>query len=474
MNPNSSQLLEEGMIHSKMLQAQSLPNERGLCRFVPQDSAMGRWFADLGRLAQSHRTPDIRDLVGRGVIIEHDDEEDASELVASLARMNGFAFRVLDRAADQAESVQDPAAGVTLCWVPQVFWSSPSDFDMEPAVDSGRVVRIADGVLDPAFRTLVSWIEHNELGADGGATVFVTSIPNPNDMPEQVRRAGRFDRRISMPCFDNETRGQGFIDALGAERADESLTNAAARVGAIISFVLSAARRRGLTLQALRRRAWQERRRVGFADLLDFAINGTGDEDGQGASADELHRTSVHEAGHALVSWLDSIEGRPPVYASARDRGNRLGVVVAHYDSHEILSRDNTRRDYDHMVRVALAGRAAESIILGVDAVSAIGSSHDLERATAMAMRMFGTWGLPVRSGDLSAAGANLAVIGDDETHAGKARTLTLVRAYLAEQFDVVCALLRSHLELLIRVADELGKRGVLFEDDFHRLLKAA
>lgn len=462
------------MIHSKMLQAQSLPNERGLCRYVPQDSAMGRWFADLGSLAQSHRTAEIHDLVGRGVIIEHHDEEDASELVASLARMHGFAFRVLGRAADEAEGVSAQAAGVTLCWIPQVFWARPSEFDMEPSEESVRVVRIADGVLDPAFRTLVSWMEQNEFHAGSVATVFVTSISEASDVPAQLRRAGRFDRRISMPCFDNETLGHGFIDALGAERADETLTSAAARVGAVIRCVLSDARRRGLTLQALRRRAWQEHRRVGFADLLDFAVNGTGDEDGQGASAEELRRTSVHEAGHALVSWLDSVEGRPPVYASARDRGGRLGVVVAHYDSHEIFSRDNTRRDYDHMIRVALAGRAAESIVLGIDAVSAMGSSHDLECATGMAMRMFGTWGLPVRSGDMSMAGSNLAVIGDDETEIGKVRTLTIVRAYLAEQFAEVCALLRSHLELLIRVADELGTRGVMFEDDFHRLLKAA
>jgi ATP-dependent metalloprotease len=157
-----------------------------------------------------------------------------------------------------------------------------------------------------------------------------------------------------------------------------------------------------------------------------------------------------------------------------RGFGNRLGIVVAAYDSHEVRSRDNTRRDYDHMIRVALAGRAAECIVLGSDAVSATGSSQDLEHATNMAMAMLGSWGLPMRSGDMSVAGSNLAVVGEDDKRVGREHTMKIVRTYLSEQFDAVCTLLNGHRELLDRIAAELGARVVLFEDDFHRLLQGA
>ena len=121
----------------------------------------------------------------------------------------------------------------------------------------------------------------------------------------------------------------------------------------------------------------------------------------------------------------------------------------------ERLRHDNTRRDIDHRIRVCLAGRVAENLLIGRDGVSAAGAARDLECASALAYRMFSEWGLPV-----SHEGSdNLAVFGEVVSEAERARVSRLVRDYLSDQFKAVENLLRCNSTLLRSIAHELAEK---------------
>ncbi|MDP9467333.1 MAG: AAA family ATPase [Chloroflexota bacterium] len=108
-------------------------------------------------------------------------------------------------------------------------------------------------------------------------------------------------------------------------------------------------------------------------------------------AADEIQRTAVHEAGHALfrlveVGRWDAIGF---VQVSARNEG-QLGSTD--YDEFDVET--HTRERIVAIIAEGLAGREAERLLLG--SVSS-GAAADLQRVNALADRAAGDWGLSTR-----------------------------------------------------------------------------
>jgi len=144
--------------------------------------------------------------------------------------------------------------------------------------------------------------------------------------------------------------------------------------------------------------------------------------------------------------------------------------MVPSHDAAEQTTSDDTRRDLDHNIRVALAGRAAEALLLGDDAISAAGSEGDLRHASVLATNMFGQWGLSLEIGACHGPASNLYLISEAPGDLEKARIADLVREYLRKQYHLCYAILEKNRSLLRCIADELSTRGFLFQDDFERL----
>jgi len=110
----------------------------------------------------------------------------------------------------------------------------------------------------------------------------------------------------------------------------------------------------------------------------------------------EMRRTAVHEAGHALVG---EIERPGSVHqATVLPRGRALGFVESLPDSD---FSSITTSDVRTRIRTALAGRGAETLILGADQVSA-GCSQDLAVATRIATLAVSHYGMSSTVGPLS------------------------------------------------------------------------
>jgi ATP-dependent Zn protease len=118
---------------------------------------------------------------------------------------------------------------------------------------------------------------------------------------------------------------------------------------------------------------------------------------------------------------------------------------------------------------LSLAGRAAEELIFGPERVSS-GCSGDLEFCAHQARRVFSRLGFAPDQSTPGASGGNLAVAVGDLTPSQQAYFEGLTRAFLAEQYREVLALLGRHRTLLEAVADRLGWDPVVDQDELRQL----
>jgi len=94
----------------------------------------------------------------------------------------------------------------------------------------------------------------------------------------------------------------------------------------------------------------------------------------------ELHRTSVHEAGHVLVAW-HSTHAAAPIKVSVVPRGHTNGFA----QTQDLEKSHQSEAELFDRLTVLLAGRVAEEVVLGDPST---GASNDLERATELAYEM--------------------------------------------------------------------------------------
>ena len=102
---------------------------------------------------------------------------------------------------------------------------------------------------------------------------------------------------------------------------------------------------------------------------------------------DEKERTAYHEAGHALIAWM--LPNVDPVHkVTIIPRGRALGVT-------QLLPEEESYhmgecKLHDQLVMI-MGGRAAEKVIYNEYSA---GAEDDLKRATQLARRMVGYWGM--------------------------------------------------------------------------------
>ena len=125
------------------------------------------------------------------------------------------------------------------------------------------------------------------------------------------------------------------------------------------------------------------------------------------ASRKDLKVTAIHEAGHAVATYL--LPTQPPVrHISIVPRGQSLGATW----SMPIGDTSNLTRNemYEEIVTL-LGGRVAEALFLGDISV---GASNDIDRATKLAKDMVARYGMCERLGTVSYLDGGEVFIGRD------------------------------------------------------------
>lgn len=185
----------------------------------------------------------------------------------------------------------------------------------------------------------------------------------------------------------------------------------------------------------------------------------------------EKQRVAVHEAGHALVSWVT------PQAALARrvsilPRGMVLGAT------HQLPAEDrhlHTRGELMARLQVLLGGYAAEQAILGDVST---GAEHDLREATWIALRMVAHYGMSKDIGPVyfehheehAFLGQRIASDGgasDATVYRIESEVCSLLREVLAHARKTV----EAHRDVFERLVEALLARETLEHSDLVGLL---
>ncbi len=181
----------------------------------------------------------------------------------------------------------------------------------------------------------------------------------------------------------------------------------------------------------------------------------------------ERRLTAYHEAGHAVV--MHALPDHDPVHQiTIVPRGQAGGMTISLPDE----DRSYLSRSYLLSQIVSLlGGRAAEQLILGDIST---GASNDIQRATSMARKMVGTYGMSDRLGTVAFDA------GHDEVFIGKSMAQTRpysektaaeideeISRIIGEAYARCLAILEENRAQLVTVAEYLLAHETMSAEDF-------
>ena len=176
----------------------------------------------------------------------------------------------------------------------------------------------------------------------------------------------------------------------------------------------------------------------------------------------ERKLTAYHEAGHAIV--MRSLPDHDPVHSvTIVPRGGAGGMTISlPEEDRSYLSRNHM---LDNIVSL-LGGRAAEALVLGDIST---GASNDIQRATSIARKMVGTYGMSEKIGTVAFdAGSDEVFIGKSMGHTRPYSEKTAaemdeeIRAIIDQCYDRARAILSQRRAALEAVAQHLLQHETL------------
>ena len=170
----------------------------------------------------------------------------------------------------------------------------------------------------------------------------------------------------------------------------------------------------------------------------------------------ERKLTAYHEAGHAVV--IHALPDHDPVHQiTIVPRGQAGGMTIF------LPEEDRSYRSKAYMTQQIvslLGGRAAEELILGDIST---GASSDIQRATAIARKMVGTYGMSEKLGNVAFdAGTDEVFIGKSMGHTRPYSEKTAaemdeeIRAIIDSAYEQCRRILTANREQLVAVAEYL------------------
>ncbi|MDD4026816.1 MAG: ATP-dependent zinc metalloprotease FtsH [Candidatus Shapirobacteria bacterium] len=222
-------------------------------------------------------------------------------------------------------------------------------------------------------------------GFEANTAVVVLAATNRGDLLDPaLLRPGRFDRRVVLELPDLEARqeilkihakGKPFEEDVNWERVAKSTVG------------FSGAELENMLNEAAIGAARINKTKINMKDIDDASLKvKLGAEKRRSQTDEDKLMTAYHEAGHALVNYVEGLD--PVSKISIISRGSALGFTlippqkdIIHYTKSKLIKQ----------MAMVMGGRAAEEIIFG-DITT--GASSDISNATNMARNMVVEWGM--------------------------------------------------------------------------------
>jgi cell division protease FtsH len=169
---------------------------------------------------------------------------------------------------------------------------------------------------------------------------------------------------------------------------------------------------------------------------------------------------AYHEAGHALMSYLMGAAA-PVQKVTIVSRGNALGYTLHLSEEDRYME---TKEELIDLMKIALAGRAAEQVVFGR---VTNGAASDLEKATEIARSMVFEWGMSEIVTSRTLRADNYAL--SEETK----RLRDHEQARLTDEaYAEALRLVAKHRASLDRLARELLEKETLVRDEVLQILE--
>src|SRR4051794_12058548 len=290
------------------------------------------------------------------------------------------------------------------------------------------------------------------------AQVVVMGASNRlQDLDAALLRPGRFDRQVLVGPPDLAGREEILgVHTRGKPLGDDVDLKAIARQTA----GLTGAELENIANEAAifaGRAGQQQLRQVDFDDAMERVVAGL--QQRKVVTEKERRILAYHEAGHAVMSHLTG-DLLPVHKVTIVSRGQALGYTLNMPNEERYL---HTTEEFADLLKVYLAGRAAEQIVFGR---VTNGAANDLEKATEVARAMVFEWGMSNASASRTMRADNYAL--SEETK----RLRDQEQARLTDDaYEEAMRLLQKHRAVLDRIARALLEHETLDKDELGALV---
>lgn len=300
--------------------------------------------------------------------------------------------------------------------------------------------------------------EMDGFGSNSGV-ICLAATNRVDILDKALLRAGRFDRQIFVDLPDISDREAIFKVHLRNIKTVENLDiellarQTAGFSGADIANVCNEA-----ALIAAR----NNKKVVGIEDFnaaIDRIIGGL-EKKNKITTDEEKRGISVHEAGHATVSWHLRY-GDPLVKVTIVPRGKALGAAWYMPEERQLVPAQAL---LDKICSL-MGGRASEDVFLGQVATGAL---NDLERATKIAYSLVVYYGMSEKLPNVSYYDSQNQGYGFSKPYSEERSRIIdeEVSRILTEQYERAKSILLKYKEGAEKLAHELFNREVIFTSD--------
>jgi cell division protease FtsH len=278
------------------------------------------------------------------------------------------------------------------------------------------------------------------------------------DLDAALLRPGRFDRQVLVAAPDLKGRQEILVvHTRGKPLGEDVDLKAVARQTA----GLTGAELENIANEAaiFAGRADQTQlRQVDFDDAMERVVAGL--QQRRVVTEKERRILAYHEGGHAVMSHLTG-DLLPVHKVTIVSRGQALGYTLNMPNEERYL---HTTEEFEDLLMVYLAGRAAEQIVFGR---VTNGAANDLEKATELARAMVFDYGMSGASASRTMRADNYAL--SEETKAVRDHE----QARLTDEaFAEALRLLQKHRASLDRIAQALLEKETLDKGELGALLE--
>ena len=303
-------------------------------------------------------------------------------------------------------------------------------------------------------------------GFDTNTNVIVVAATNRADVLDKaLMRAGRFDRQIYVDLPDLNERKEIFQVHLKPLKITKTLDvdflakQTPGFSGADIANVCNE------SALIAARKSRKSVSKQDFLDAVDRIVGGL-EKKNKIISQEEKKTIAFHEAGHATVSWLLKYAA-PLVKVTIVPRGQSLGAAWYLPEERLIL---RTEQMLDEMC-AALGGRAAEKIMFNKISTGAL---SDLEKVTRQARAMVSVYGLNSALGNITyhdSSGQSDYTFTKPYSEKTAQKIDEEISAIIERQYKRACEILKKNKANLIKLAERLLEKEVIFKDDLTTIL---